>query len=118
MDISTVINTYMAEHDISLREFSRRSGLSPAQVSFLINGRNGKPVKPTIETYEKISKVTDISVSSLIAVNDDEDNAKLYANEHETELLDIYRSLPFNYQTMLLLTARSMKETSEREVLL
>lgn len=73
MRLGELITKYRIETDISMREFARRSGLSPTYVSQLERGETGRGKKPapSIETYKAVAKAMNIGIDELFAEVDD-----------------------------------------------
>jgi transcriptional regulator with XRE-family HTH domain len=68
MDLKDILIQYRKEHNISQREFARRSGLSNAQISILefgMNKQSGRKPTPDMNTYKKIAEGMGISLQTL-----------------------------------------------------
>lgn len=68
MDLTNIINDYINEHNISVREFSRRTGLSNSYISRIVNGQDNNP---SLEAIKKIAKALNISSIQLFDMLDD-----------------------------------------------
>ena len=69
MTLGEIIKNYRAEHDMSMDDFVKASGLSKAYISMLENNRNPKtnrPIIPSIDTYNKAAKGMRMNVTDLI----------------------------------------------------
>lgn len=74
MTLGEFISKYLAEKDISIREFSAMVKMSPQQFSNIIKGigNNGKPMSSTMKTYKKIADALGMSESEFLKMlNDD-----------------------------------------------
>ncbi len=73
MKLGEVIYGYRADHNLSMREFSRLCKLSPAQVYFMERGTNshGKPFIPTTDSLIKVAAAMGITLTELLSVCDD-----------------------------------------------
>ena len=73
MTLGECINRYIIEHNMSMRQFAMKSGVSHAYVSYIVNGKSsvGKVPAPTITKYRAFAKAMDMDVNDLIAMVDD-----------------------------------------------
>ena len=56
MKLGEIIKEYREKYNLSMSEFSKRSGISKAYIGMLesgVNPRNGKPIKPSVEIIKK-----------------------------------------------------------------
>ncbi|WP_099192268.1 helix-turn-helix domain-containing protein [Tepidibacter mesophilus] len=63
------IKEYREKHNLTLREFSQKCGLSHTYIDKLQKGvdpRSSKPIFPTIDTLQKVADATDISLRNLL----------------------------------------------------
>ena len=69
MTLGEYINTYLNEHDMSIRQLSRLSGISNTYIGYIINGKkpNGKPVNVSIDKYKKLAKAFGLESASELA---------------------------------------------------
>lgn len=67
MELNELLKNYREEHDLSLREFAKRAGLSPAAITYLENGKNGKPVSPNSKTLEALAKAMNMLPNELVS---------------------------------------------------
>lgn len=73
MNLGECINQYLIEHDMSMRAFAAKAGVSHAYVSYIVNNKSsvGKTPAPTITKYRAFAKAMDMDVNDLIAMVDD-----------------------------------------------
>jgi transcriptional regulator with XRE-family HTH domain len=111
MKIGDILRTYREEHDLSLREFSRLSGVSNSYLSMLESGRHprsGRPIVPTLTKLNQIAAAMGIGVDDLIANMDDtpvrfDDPApSLRLSQLEKDLIIRFRLLPEGEKNMIL----------------
>lgn len=58
MHLGEYIKQYRDQHEMTVREFAKRSGLSPGYISMLEknqNPKNNEPIIPSIETFQKVA---------------------------------------------------------------
>lgn len=111
MTLGKLISNYCGKENISLREFSRRSGISITQISYLINGRHDAEVNPKPITYKKVAKAMGLHLSEVVSMTDAEDMFPV-SSEEEVELFRIFRGLSlFERQTVLELAREYAKES-------
>lgn len=70
MKIGEIIKKYRKEHGLSLRDFSRISGVSNSYLSMLESGRSprsDRPIVPTLTKLNQIAAAMGISVNELIS---------------------------------------------------
>lgn len=103
MKLKEIIAAYRKEHNMSMREFGRKCGLSNAYISILetgVNPRSGEPLSPTVDTYNKIAHAMGISLNDLFEMLSDDELVTINAptvEEVEPErkkLLDFIEQLP------------------------
>lgn len=74
MKIGEIIKDYRKKHDLSLRDFAQRAGMSHGYIAMLEEGKNSKtkePMVPTLPSLKKISSALGMSLNELISVADD-----------------------------------------------
>lgn len=113
MTLGDMIKSYRTEHDMSMDDFARASGLSKAYISMLENNKNPKtnrPIIPSIETYKKAAKGLKMNAGDLLNVfapmhvqSVENEQAALGDNppmlfEYEQRLLDNYNKLSVERQ--------------------
>lgn len=59
MTLGEYVNAYCTEHNLSMREFAKMSGISHAYISMIVNGRTprGNAPKPSIDNYRKAAGI-------------------------------------------------------------
>ena len=98
MDLNELLKVYREEHGLSLREFAKRSGLSPAAITYLENGKNGKPVSPNSKTLEALAKAMNMLPNELVACLSGEELITLGQNPAQDELSDDEMQLLADYR--------------------
>lgn len=73
MKLGDILLQYRQEHNLSMREFSKLCGLSPAQVYFMERGKNshGDPFVPRLDSLDKVATTMGITLSELLSIMDD-----------------------------------------------
>lgn len=69
MKLQDIISEYIIKQGISVREFSRRTGLSNSYISNIVNGSNDNP---SIEAFTSISKAMHVTKKELFDALDDD----------------------------------------------
>lgn len=102
-NLGDIIKEYRLDHDLSLREFSKKCGLSHTYIDKLEKGvdpRSQKPVEPTLDALEKISAAIDLSLDELLTllgkinanskvdINKNEKNVEELLEDTMTQILD------------------------------
>ena len=72
MTLGDIIKRYTREHNMSVRSFSQRTGLSGTYLGYLIKGQtpSGEVPSPTIDTYRVCAKAMNISVDELVRMTE------------------------------------------------
>ena len=86
MKLGEKIKSYRSEHDLSLRQFAEKCGVSHAYVGYLEQGSNpstGRPIVPNLARLTALAKGMEMSVEELISEVDDFDIA--IEIDHEAE---------------------------------
>jgi len=94
MFLGEVIKKYREEHNLSLRAFASKCGLSYTYISMLernVDYRTGKPIAPTLDSVKYISKAMDIPIDDLLKRLDNEQEFKL--NE-DTSVHNLNNKIP------------------------
>ena len=94
MFLGEIIKKYRTEYQLSLREFSKRTGLSYSYISALEKNkdyRTGKPISPTLETVLDAAKGMNIPVDDLLKMLDNEQ--ELILNSQNQNKQDIWDKL-------------------------
>ena len=104
MTLGDIVKNYRTEHGLSLREFSRISGVSNGYISMLEKNEHPKtkrPIVPSIEKMRCIANAMGMSFDSLLDMIDSDqpisikkENAPApYLTSSESDLLNKYRRL-------------------------
>ena len=83
MQIGELIKKYRNDHNLSLRGFAIKTGLSYGYIAILekgIDSRTKQPTKPTLETIRCIAKGLNLSLEELLKILDDD-----YSNDDEVD---------------------------------
>lgn len=128
MELSEIIKSYRSEHGLSLREFSKMSGVSNSYLSMLENGRqprDGKPIVPTLTKLDQIASAMGIRLDDLIKMMDDSpvvvdgnipESRNLNLSPVERELILKFRQLSAAEQNVVLRSVGIQKPIKERKV--
>lgn len=92
-NLGDIIKDYRLDHDLSLREFSKKCGLSHTYIDKLEKGvdpRSQKPVEPTLDALEKISAAIDLSLDELLTLlGKINANSKVDINKNEKNVEEL-----------------------------
>lgn len=92
-NLGDIIKEYRLDHDLSLREFSKKCGLSHTYIDKLEKGidpRSQKPVEPTLDALEKISTAIDLSLDELLTLlGKINANSKVDINKNEKNVEEL-----------------------------
>lgn len=93
MTLGNIINTYRSEHDISMGDFARISGLSKSYVSMLERGtdQRGNPISPTITTINKVAQAIGKTFDDVFSMLDE--NTHVIVNESADAVDDIVQQI-------------------------
>lgn len=131
MDLKNVLIQYRTENKISQREFARRSGLSPAQISILEYGMNkqtGRKPVPDITTLKKIANGMQITLQTLLEMIDDNELVGIHTRSDsypivipntERFLKVMANMTPADYETIMEIYTRTydrMKANGEIDI--
>ena len=114
MRLGEIIQQYRARNKLSMGDFAKMSNLSRPYISMLEANRNsngGKPIAPSIETLQKVSLAIGISFDKLLRMLGDEEidvSSSVYT-EAEKEVLEAYRGLDTEGQSLLLGLLNALK---------
>lgn len=127
MVLGDLIKKYRTEHELSMDDFSRMTGLSKAYISILernYNPVNGKPVVPSLETIRTVSNAIGMDFNDVIAILDgkqpvslshdtnskniDPEEGVLVSDEQEISLVTTYRALSPSGKEKLLSSAKDI----------
>lgn len=72
MEIGEYINKYLIEHDLSIRQFGRMSGISHAYIANIVNGKTSRGTKPvlSIKKIEQIASAMGMDVNQFLKAVD------------------------------------------------
>ena len=72
MDLGEYLNQYLNEHNLSIRKFAERAGISHSYIAYIVNGKTSRGQKPvlTIDKLKQISSAMGMDVNDLIAAID------------------------------------------------
>lgn len=90
MKLNDLIKEYRTTHNLSLRAFAKKSGLSYGYIYMLeknINPKTQKPIKPTLEAIKGVAYGLDISVDDLLKMLDDDQ--EFIINTNNTSYNDV-----------------------------
>ena len=119
MKLGEWIKHYRTVHEMSMQDMANICGFSKAYIGMLEKGVNPttkKPVSPTMQTFEKIARATGQDVDSLLKILDDEQLVtikpkNINLSREETELLDGFKFLSAEGQSILLNILNSLRVT-------
>lgn len=100
MNLGDLVKHFREEHQLSMEEFAKRSGLSKGYISMLEkneNPRSKKPIIPSLDTIKQVAQTIGISLDSIIKQLDSNQEILLVENENSADLLN-YRHLGTNPQ--------------------
>ena len=88
MQIGQYIKAYREAHDLSMDQFSERSGISKSYISVLeLNKKpDGSEVSPTMGMYQKIANATNVTLDELFEIV--ADDKVTISPEKEAQLRD------------------------------
>ena len=99
MKINEILRNYLNEHTMSMREFSRRCGLSNTYITNIVNGTDNNP---SLDVLTKIALAMGISSQDLFDMLDGEQNLSLSKRESLSKVKIIYDDyFPLHYHTNL-----------------
>ena len=73
MKLGDLINNYLNEHDMSMRQFAKQAGVTHSYISNIVNGKTsrGKVPSPTYDVLKGIASAMGIDVNMLIDMIED-----------------------------------------------
>lgn len=83
MLLGDLIYQFRTEHNLSLRGFANKCGLSYTYISMLERNkdyRTGKPIVPSLDSVKYIAKAMNLSVDELLKIIDDEQEFNMKDN--------------------------------------
>lgn len=114
MRLGDILKQYREDHGLSLREFSKISGVSNSYLSMIETGRqpsSGRPVVPTLTKLNQIAAAMNMRVDDLVAAVDDmpvaindpvAPAAAFSLSDLEKQIIVRFRLLPDGEKNMLL----------------
>lgn len=93
MLLGDIIYQYRENHDLSLRAFANKCGLSYTYISMLEKNkdyRTGKPIAPTLDSVKYIAKAMGLSIDELLKIIDDEQEFKMNEEAPKYEETRLY----------------------------
>lgn len=112
MELKTFINSYRAEHNLTMEQFAKSASLSKGYISMLEKGYNpqtGKKIIPSISALNNIAIATGTDLDHLLKIIDDIEVSLdspaqdlIISNPQEEQLIIGYRSLTTANQKELL----------------
>lgn len=88
MKLGEIIKNYISEHDISVREFARKSNLSNTYVSNIVNGADKNP---SLDVLGKIAKAMGLSSQQLFDCLDGDQTFVI--NQKAIQRIPLYTSI-------------------------
>ena len=112
MELKTFINSYRAEHNLTMEQFAKSASLSKGYISMLEKGYNpqtGKKIIPSISALNNIAIATGTDLDHLLKIIDDIEVSLdspaqdlIISNPQEEQLIIGYRNLTEDNQKELL----------------
>lgn len=112
MELKTFINSYRAEHNLTMEQFAKSASLSKGYISMLEKGYNpqtGKKIIPSISALNNIAIATGTDLDHLLKIIDDIEVSLdspaqdlIISNTQEEQLIIGYRNLTTANQKELL----------------
>lgn len=103
MLLGDVIYNFRVKRKLTLKDFSKLSGLSVSYINQLEKNRNPKtnePIVPSLETFAKVADAMGISLDSLLSAVDENQPVGLsqrsrdgVLSREESRLVELFRSL-------------------------
>lgn len=109
MKLGEVVKKYREDHDLSMRQFAKLSGLSHAYIPLIERGtnHNGSPLIPSITVYKQLADAMGITLHELMKMVDDDERVDISEESnrsvedssfpltaHEKRLITAYRENP------------------------
>ena len=88
MKLGEIIKNYISEHDISVREFARKSNLSNTYISNIVNGADKNP---SLDVLGKIAKAMGLSSQQLFDCLDGDQTFVI--NQKSIQRIPLYTSI-------------------------
>ncbi len=97
MDLGDIIRQYRRSNHLSMRAFSRESGLTPAYISMLEAGKNsttGRPPTPSATTISKVAGAMGIAPEELVKMVGGNMESEVIRPQSTTIEQSSYRTIP------------------------
>lgn len=121
MNLGDYIREYRQDHKLSLRQFSKLTGISVGYMSQLETGRRadtGQPAVPTIKILRQLAAGMGISLTTLVRSIDDTPVKMIYdadtGDELDEEIIEIREALRNNPDMRMLFSLT--KNASAKEI--
>lgn len=74
MELGELINKYLNDQDMSIRQFAKKADMSHTYITYIINGKTSRGKKPTVTTdkFKDIANAMGMSASELMNAVDPE----------------------------------------------
>lgn len=115
MFLGDVIKKYRNLHQMSLRSFASKCGLSYTYISMLEKNkdyRTGKPIAPTLESVKAIANGMGMSLDDLLKILDEEQTFTLISDKHN--LVNVYSSVHAGILSEMIENIVDTEEISEK----
>lgn len=119
MILGDLIKKYRTEHNISMEQFAKKSGLSKAYVSVLernYNPVNGKTVVPSLETIKAVATAIGMDFNEVIAVLDGNQNVKVYPSGISSQIGDVITNLEIEQYEKLLQIYKELSPARKKQL--
>lgn len=107
MTLGDLIFKYRTENELSMDDFSKKSGISKAYVSLIeknVNPRNNKPVAPTLPTLKKIASAMNMDIDSLLkSLGNEQEISLTNDNNMDDKIKELVHDVSINEDLKLLL---------------
>ena len=115
MLLGTIIYEYRMKHQLSLRAFANKCGLSYTYISMLEKNkdyRTGNPIAPTLDSVKYIAKAMNLSIDELLKIIDDEQEFKMN-EETPKNIVLVYGTIPAGIPMEMIEDILDTEEISE-----
>ena len=85
MELGEYLNQYLNKHNLSIRKFAEKAGISHSYIAYIVNGKTSRGQKPvlTIDKLRQISSAMGMDVNDLIAAVDADIQWPSHQESHE-----------------------------------
>lgn len=99
MELNEYLNKYLIGHDMSIREFAKKCGISHTYIANIVNDKTGRGTRPVL-SYQKIKQIArgmGVDINDFLAEIDvdikwGKQEALSIISEDEIELINLWRS--------------------------